>query len=352
MNNKLTDEELEALKKELKEELKAEMQNEKKEEPKYTSGDFKIPSRKTSFFEPTPIDKKDKELAQENVKTSLLLLFVMVILLIVGVLVVPKIYKEFGTKVKQEKIIDKKKEEPKKEKIEYKWEDEKIENIKLPVMRNNSYLSDSHYQVDSIKITDFSNNEILFNAFLDVYSGYIASYAGGYVGQSCVTDATRKTFSSKYIDARIKNMFTKELEYTHGDFYVPSNIGSTYPGLWKYDGSKNYVYYGDCNPNQTSDTLYYDILVEDTVQSSEDGKNVNLIYYIGFAKVKDNKFEIYKDADYKKLIASGDIKINTDDELKTALNKVKNQALKYEFKYTTEECAYQDFCYVSGEYYE
>ena len=292
MNNKLTDEELEALKKELKEEIKAEMQNEKKEEPKYTSGDFKIPSRKKSFFEPTPVDKKDKLVDSEAPKTSPVLLFFVFILLLVGVLVVPNIYKEFGTKVKQEKINDNKKTEPVKEKIEYKWEDEKIENIKLPVMRTNNYLSDSHYQVNSIKITDFSNNEILYNAFLDVYSGYIASYAGGYVGQACVNDATRKTFSSKYIDARIKNMFTKELDYTHEDFYVPSNIGSAYPGLWKYDGSKNYVYYGDCNPNPTSDTLYYDVLVEDSLKTSEDGKNVDLIFYIGFAKVKDNKYDL------------------------------------------------------------
>ena len=374
----LSEEELKKIKEELKEELKAEMLKEAKEEVKkelkseepikktkkvvsnasykpeeVKSGEFKIPSRKKTFFEPTVVEKKkEEEVIDNDEKASPILIVTILVLLVVGILVVPKIYNKYGRKVKQDKIEDPKVEETVKEKITYKWEDEAIKDIYIPVMRKNKHQVESYYQLDKISLSDLSNTELLYNTLKDIYSGHIADYTGAYNGYAC-TNGLNKSIKSSYVDAHISQTITK-INYHHEDFVVPTYIDSQYAGLWKYDANQAiYVYYGDCNPDPTSDITYYDILVEDKINTSEDGNEVELIYYIGFVKVVGNTYTIYSDANYTDELTSGTL-VSQDvyNELYTIMKGMEDYLSEYKYTYSRENCLYKNFCFISGEYNE
>ena len=72
--------------------------------------------------------------------------------------------------------------------------------------------TDSYYQLDSVEITKFSNNDILYNAFLDIYDGYLVDHNN--VG--CSNNS--KEFDATYLSSRIKNIIGRNTEYTLEDF--------------------------------------------------------------------------------------------------------------------------------------
>ena len=84
-------------------------------------------------------------------------------------------------------------------------------------------------------------DDILYNAFLQVYSGYFES--AGSVG--CTNNSIK--FSANYIDLRIQNIFGKDTGYNLTDFTVPTGSFSDYIGAFKYDSSNDqFIYYGNC----------------------------------------------------------------------------------------------------------
>ena len=203
-------------------------------------------------------------------------------------------------------------------------------------------------------ISSFSNNDILYNAFIDEYEGNIAHYEGGYNGTFCGNEGQRREINAKYIDARVNNLFTKHAEFTHTDFYVPLSSGSSYYGLWVYNPtSYSYIYYGECYPQGIVGELYYDVLVEDKIETSEDYKTAYLTYNIGFAVVFDNSYSIYRDPQYTDLLMSDTLKTdNVEAELKEAFKEFlsNHKVDKYKYTYSTKDCSYSELCYISGEW--
>lgn len=363
--NEMSKQELDALKEELKKELLIEMKKDEAEKYKKEQEALKKASEKTEFKIPTnnKIDKFDRNIAKnkkesqvENIAASSNLFLIAILILVVGgVYFIPTIQK-MVSKSKNEPTIkqDSKKEVTKDSKEKFTWESGLVKNIKFPIMRNDINSTDSYYLNDSADITTFSNNDILYNAFIDEYSGNIGTYVGGYNGTFCGQENQHKEINAKYIDARIYNLFTKNAQFTHSDFYVPLSSGSEYYGLWRFNpNTYSYVYYGECNPQGIIGDIYYDVLVQNDIKTSDDYKTAYLTYNIGFAKILDNTYEIYKNPDYTDLLISDTLKT---DDYKKELNDVfaefikNHKTKKYKYTYTTKNCSYSELCYLSGEY--
>ncbi len=359
--NEMSKEELDALKEELKKELLVEMKKDeaeaykKEQEAKASTPAFKIPTK-------SKIDKFDRNITKENNNTQVENIsassnfFLIVILLIVlgGVYLIPVVRNMFNKEPETPEPVETKKEEKKEEKRVYEWTDKDIKNITLPIMRNDINSSESYYKNSSMTIEGFTNNDILYNAFINEYSGNIGYYYGGYAAAFCGNDSQKRELNAKYIDARVNNLFTKNAKFTHADFYVPLSSGSSYIGWWRYNASSHtYIYYGECNPQGIAGDLYYDVLVEDEIVTSDDSKTVYLTYNIGFARVLGDDYQIYKDANYTDLLISDTFKTNDHEkELKDVYKEfVKNHKVnKYKYTYSTKNCSYSELCYISGEY--
>lgn len=390
--NNLTEEELAALKEELKVELKKEMELEKTKKGSKKTTTKKVSTKTTTTPKTTtkksnqtvtkpktttvkksevvveevnktvnkevlkkevPMNKADtKFVMAEETKSSPMLLIVITLLLVGAIFFLPKLYDVLKSDVKQDKIVDKKEEKPEEvEVIEYKWEDKIVKELTYPIMRNNVHSKDSYYQVDKITMSDFSNNDILYNAFLNVYSGNIATYTEGYAGTYCGSEETKKTFNAKYIDARIKNLYTKNTEYTHTDFVVPDTADTIYKGLWKYDAALNrYIYYGKCSIVEYTAQMYFDILIPKTISNNEAGDTINLEYSIAFVKFDNGNYEIYSDPNYENIVLNGVLENNDQSVLEEKVKDNLDEFNTYKYTFSTIDCAYEDFCFVSGEF--
>lgn len=369
--NNMTDEEIAKLKEELKKELMVEMANEKENKKTVVKTSTKNSVSKTASKPKAKVDStKPTKLAKNNIatktvrvkkeeiknevlnsneeKASPILLVIIPLLIALAIFVLPKVYNHFSKDVKQDKIIeDNNNKEEVKETITYSFDDEIVKELPYPIMRNNVHSLVSYYQVDSITMSEFANNDILYNAFLDVYSGNIATYTEGYDGAFCGTNEMKKTFNAKYIDARINNLFTKNTVYTHSDFVVPDSAETIYKGLWKYDAVNNrYIYYGKCSIVEYTPESYYDILIPEKISNTEDGETIYIEYKIGFVKELNGNYEVYSDPNYANLIKSG-VK-ETEIDFKELLKDLDLNTYKYTF--SKEDCAYSDFCFVSGEF--
>lgn len=368
--NNMTDEEIAKIKEELKKELMMEMALEKEAKtkstraskvgttkgvapkPTKTNVETKTPIKKVSLKNNIEKTTNDSNAVKEEVKTadaaSPILLIIIPLLIALAIFVLPKVYNHFSKDVKQEEIIENKdNKEENKEVITYSFDDKIVKELPYPIMRNNIHSEVSYYQVDSITMSEFSNNDILYNAFLDVYSGNIATYTEGYDGTFCGSADMKKTFNAKYIDARINNLFTKNTLYTHSDFVVPDTADTIYKGLWKYDAVNNrYIYYGNCSVIEYTPGIYYDILIPEKISNTEDGETIYIEYKIGFVKELNGNYEVYSDPNYTNLIKSG-VK-ETEIDFKVILKDLDLATYKYTF--SKEDCAYSDFCFVSGEF--
>lgn len=266
-------------------------------------------------------------------KGSLIFLFLMFI--IVGVLIyfMPDIYKKIqevdNPKVKKtnstttQTIIKK-----------ITMDSDIVKNLKYPIMHNDKYSSDNYFQLNEFSINDLTNNDILYNAFLDIYEGYLVSHE-----KTGCTNVS-KEFDVIYLKSRIKNIIGKNVNYKLEDFIVPNIYNDTnYVGLWKYDSSNNkYIYNGNCN-KVNSNTIYYELTNLYKVDNSDDLNTLYLYYHIGFVKEEDNKTIIYKDAFYNEEL--GNIDINNYD-----LSNFKT----YKYTYKLGLCSYDNYCFYKGEW--
>lgn len=261
------------------------------------------------------------------------------IVLIVAVLLVflfPKI-NDFVTKLSMPKVP-----KDKEVKKEVKKVDSTIlDNLSYPIMRNSVYDSKTYYSLDSFSVSDLSNQDILYNAFMDLYEGNIVN---GQSAGSCTSQA--KEFSSKYMTFRIKNILGKNVNYSFGDFYVPTDADSHFPGNWKYDAGRGvFKYEGDCNPKSGS-TKYYDL--KEFIKAEYDEYDIIVYSYVGFAKVEGVNYTIYSDAAMKNEILSGSGDVENLEEIFKGLKDTDKKVYKYTFKDTL--CSYGDYCLYKGEW--
>ena len=259
-------------------------------------------------------------------KGSLIFLFLMFI--IVGVLIyfMPDIYKKFQEV--DTPIVEKTNSTTTQTIIKkITMDSDIVKNLKYPIMHNDKYSSDNYYQLNEFSINDLTNNDILYNAFLDIYEGYLVDYEK----TGCTNNS--KEFDVSYLKSRIKNIIGKNVNYKLEDFIVPNIYNDTnYVGLWRYENDK-YIYNGNCN-KVNSNTVYYELTNLYKVDNSDDLNTLYLYYHVGFVKEEDNKKAIYKDAYYKEEINN----INFDN-FKT-----------YKYTYKLGLCSYDNYCFYKGEW--
>lgn len=260
----------------------------------------------------------------------------LIILLFVGVIIVfffPMIH-NFFYKVSMPKI-EKSKEEVKEDKKEL--TEEILAEIHTPKMRNSAYSDFTYYSLDKFKITDMSNQDILLNAFLDVYEGNIIDS-----GHSSSCSATNKEISSKYINLRVKNILGRNLKYTLEDFYVPEDSNSKYTGNWIYSNDTFY-YNGLCSSNASSVRMYD---IETRIDAKYDNDDILVTYYVGFVKYDGDNYTIYSDALMTNEIGSG-----TGSDYKTVFDNLDNNLKKkYEYRYKNTLCTYDEYCLYEGRW--
>lgn len=267
-------------------------------------------------------------------KGNIVFIIILFVIVVLGVFCLPDIYKSLN-KAEKPNTQKEEREEEKEKKDSITIESKVIKELSYPIMRNDKYKIESYYQLDSITLNDFSNNDILYNAFLDIYTGYLVNHDK--VG--CTTNS--KQFDANYLRSRIKNIISKNIKYTLEDFMVPNINGSTdYIGNWKYDSNKDiFIYYGNCEKNDSS-IIYDELKKLYKVESSLDNNIIYLYYYIGFVKNEDNNYTIYKDSYMKEEV------YKTND-----LNTIDYSKFNT-YKYTFEKglCSYENYCFYKGEW--
>ena len=107
-------------------------------------------------------------------KGTIVLIIVCVIIVIVGIISMPNIYKMLNTSGVN--ISDNNKEKKDSNvKEEITMDSEIVNTLVYPVMHNDVSVIDNYYKNNNITVADLSNNDILYNAFLNIYSGYITN---------------------------------------------------------------------------------------------------------------------------------------------------------------------------------
>lgn len=279
--------------------------------------------------------KKNKKDNKENNTIFIIILFAVVIIL---VLFLPKIYNLIET-IKLPEVENK--EELKKEDSK-EISEEVLETIHYPKMRNSIYDSNTYYSLDKFTISNMSNNDILYNAFLDIYEGNMTS--SGNIGRC---SNVSKEFSRDYMELRVKNILGKNVNYTLDSFYVPEDSDSNYKGIWEYDsGSLKFIYNGLCESKITN-TKYYNL--EELIKAEYEKTDIAVYYYVGFAKVVDNNYYIYSDANMTKEINKGTF-TNVEDlnNIFKSINKKDKKIYKYIFK--NDLCSYNEYCLYEGKW--
>ncbi len=263
----------------------------------------------------------------------------MIILLAVASILVftfPSLY-DFVTKFSMPKVEELKTEEKEEEKI---IDEDILETIHYPLMRNSIYNAYTYYSLDRFTVNNLSNEDILLNAFLDIYEGNMTPYEStGY----CTS--VSKQFNQDYLELRIKNIIGNKVSYTLGNFYVPEDADSSYVGSWNYEPyNGRFVYAGLCSSN-TSNTKYYNL--EELIKIEYENKDIVAYYYVGFAKVEGNNYTIYKDADMTEKILEGIF--SSVDALNEEFKKINDKKIyKYTFKNTL--CSYNEYCLYEGKW--
>lgn len=265
---------------------------------------------------------------------SLVLVIVIAILGFILFIFLPDIYK-WTVKLSMPKVKDTTVNQDKSAK-EKTFDEKVLNDIVYPNMHVNMYKKDTYYSLKQFTINQMSNNDILANAFEQVYDGYIVD--GTSVG--CTTIG--KKVSASYLNARIKNMLNENLKYQFTDFEV---YNTKYPGIWKYDnGSNSYIYNGNCNNNGA--VKYYDIHSMVKYIASKDNKKLEIIAKVAFVKVENNTYIIYKDANMTQELNKG-----TFTDLDTLSKKLKSLSAN-QYKYTFKQglCTYSAYCLEKGEW--
>ncbi len=367
----------------LLEEMKNDKKEEKKEETKKTEKLSPLPEAKVHFDSynskelesVNEMNRKDrkmkekKDLTSKSVhlpqaedegssKSSLIIMGVSAVILAVVIFFFPTIHRFIEDKmIRGEKLTpatNNQEEEPKYEKITV--NSKVLNNFTYPIMRNSEYTKSSYYQKDSITMSEFSNNDILYNAFVHVYTGSLAPYNGQYIGTYC-GNGTKKMVNEKYLTARIENSYSRKTNYKHATFVVPStNKDTKYVGTWYYDAKlKAYIYYGDCNPIQPTSVLYYDLKNMYDAEGNSNNTVIDVLYHLAFAEVNSvsKQYKIYSDAMMTNVISSGTLMTNDyEKELNQIFNDLSkdSQVKSYKYTFSTKDCSYQDYCFEKGEW--
>ena len=269
---------------------------------------------------------------------------ILLVFILIGVLIffLPDIYNKVQelTAPKVEKIEIKKDNDKKKEVITI--DSDIVKELTYPIMRNDKYNMNTYYALDVFTTDNLSNNDILVNAFLDIYDGYLVDH--GSVG--CASNS--KEFDASYIVSRIKNIIGKDVKYNLEDFTVP-NVSNKYVGDWKYDGNSNtFVYYGNCS-NSKGNTIYYDLSKLYKLDASKDNNVLTLYHYVGFAKVVGNNYTIYNDYNMTNEVSSGTI--NDLSELDNVFDNLDmNNFNTYKYSFKKGLCSYDNYCFYKGEW--
>ncbi len=314
-------------------------------------------------FAPEKEQKSKKEQNQTNVdvnpksKGSLSLLVICSLIVLVCIMLFPTVSKRLSAyKNAQRKPVVKEVEEPEKEYEKITLDSEIVQNLKYPVMHNDRTNNKTYYTNDKLTIGSFSNNDILYNALLDIYEGNMAKYSGGYSGKYCGSNNNKVSLSARYIKMRIENLYTRNAKYSLTDFVVPSNNTDTkYIGAWRYNANENlYVYYGNCGSIAQSNIEYYDIKVPFEATSSDKNVEIYVDNYVAFAVVNKSakSYTLYKNANYTEELKKGSLKTNDyQNELTDIVKNLdKNNVKKYRFTFTIDNCAYQDYCFYGGSW--
>ena len=274
---------------------------------------------------------------QNNNKNGLLIIILLIIVTIL-VLFFPKIYDIVNTLTmpKIEKLETAEKEEVKE------IDESVLETIHYPLMRTSVYDANTYYSLDKFTVNNLSNNDILLNAFLDIYNGNMTSYEA--VG-TCTN--VSKQFNKDYLELRIKNIINSKITYTLDNFYVPEDLNSNYVGNWIYDSwNDRFIYEGLCY-SKASNIKYYNL--EELIKFEYNGNDIDVYYYVGFAKVENGNYVIYKDANMTEEITNG--VFTSVDELNSTfknINKNSKKIYKYVFKNTL--CSYNEYCLYEGKW--
>ena len=276
-----------------------------------------------------------KNKKEKNNNLFLIILFISVVVI---VLFLPSIY-DFVEKMKLPEVETTDKQGKEENRI---ISEDVLENIHYPIMRNSIYESNTYYSLDTFKISNMSNNDILYNAFMDMYEGNMSPSG---VKGNC--NNISKQFNQDYIELRIKNILGKNVNYTLDTFYVPEDTNSNYKGTWTYDRTNSrFVYNGLCNSKMTN-TKYYNL--EELIKAEYEKDDIVVYYYVGFAKVVNNNYTIYKDANMTIELSNGTF-INLDDlnKIFKSINKENKKIYKYTFKNTL--CSYDEYCLYEGKW--
>lgn len=274
---------------------------------------------------------------QNNNKNGMLIIVLLAVVTIL-VLFFPKIY----DLVNSASMPDIESFEPEKEEESKEIDESILETIHYPMMRTSIYDSNTYYSLDKFTINDLSNNDILLNAFLDIYEGNMTSYE--LVG-ACTNIS--KQFSKDYLELRIKNIIGNKINYTLTDFYVPEDSNSNYVGTWHYDSyNSRFLYTGLCASKETN-TKYYNL--EELIKVEYDKKDINVYYYVGFAKVEGNNYTVYSDARMTNEITKGTfIDVNNLNNVFKKVEKKSKNIYKYTFKNSL--CSYNEYCLYEGKW--
>lgn len=275
----------------------------------------------------------------ENKKEKNNNLFLIIVFIVVVVLVffLPKIYNF----IEKQQLPEVEKTETKKEQKK-EIDEDVLETIHYPIMRSSIYDSNTYYSLDTFTISSMTNNDILYNAFMDIYEGNIVS---SNTKGSCTT--TPKEFNKDYMELRIKNILGKNIKYNLDTFYVSEDADSNYKGTWRYDSANSrFIYDGLCSSKATN-TKYYNL--EELIKVEYEDSDIVAYYYVGFAKVEGNNYTIYKDAKMTEELSNGTFtSVEELNNLYKNLNKKAKKIYKYTFKDTL--CSYNEYCLYEGRW--
>lgn len=279
-----------------------------------------------------------KKQVEKNNNYFIIILFGIILVL---VFLMPKIY-EFVENKRLPKIESTEKKEEINEKV---VDEETLKNIHFPIMRNNEY-ENTYYSLDTFTISDMSNSDILYNAFMDIYEGNITS--SDVMGKCSLV---YKQLSADYLELRIKNILGKNVKYNLESFYVSQYSTSNYKGTWTYDkANSRFIYDGLCQlPAVIPSVRHYDL--EEMISAKYEGSDIIIYYYVGFAEVELDKYKIYSDANMTNEIFSGDFTSLEDlEETFKSIKKDNKKIYKYTFKNTL--CSYDEYCLYEGKWVE
>ncbi len=280
---------------------------------------------------------------EENKKSSNLFVIILFVVIIIFALFFPKIY-NFIENQKLPEVPKTQTDDDEENKI---VTTEDLSSLHTPIMRTSIYDENTYYSLDTFTISNMSNADILFNAFINIEEVTSANVTIKKSNAYSRCSRTPMEFSSSLIGLRVQNVLGKNVKFNLESFYVPVDSTSSYKGNWRYDGANSrFIYDGVCTSN-AKDTSYYDL--RSHIKAEYENNDIIVYEYLGFAKVKGNDYTIYSDANMTVELTSGTL--SSVEELNDIFEKLDNNSKKiYKYTYKNTLCSYNEYCLYKGEY--